>query len=108
MLSPFNADIKSLRATLPAEIFYCAISIFKGLTARRVYKSFGVKGLISPSVETTSKVSAPKKKTISVVHFVWLCIMDYIYAYSAIENVLPLNVTDTPRRFFLPSLLPTL
>jgi hypothetical protein len=43
----FNAWIKSLRATLPAEIFLPGILIFKGLTARRLYKSFGVKGLIS-------------------------------------------------------------
>jgi hypothetical protein len=43
--SHFNAGIKSLRATLPAEIFLLGILIFKGLTARRLYKSFGVKGL---------------------------------------------------------------
>jgi hypothetical protein len=29
-------------------IFLLWILIFKGLTARRLYKSFGVKGLISP------------------------------------------------------------
>jgi hypothetical protein len=43
---PFKAGIKSLRATMPDEIFYFFILIFKGLTARRFYKSFGVKGLI--------------------------------------------------------------
>jgi hypothetical protein len=43
---PFNAGIKSLRATLPADIFLLGILIFKGLTARRLYKSFGVKGLM--------------------------------------------------------------
>jgi hypothetical protein len=45
-LKPFNAGFKSLRATLPAEIFLPGILIFKGLAVRRVYKSFGVKGLI--------------------------------------------------------------
>jgi hypothetical protein len=29
-----------------SRIFLLGISIFKGLTARRLYKSFGVKGLI--------------------------------------------------------------
>jgi hypothetical protein len=38
------AGIKSLRATLPAEIF-TRILIFKGLTARRLYKSFDVRVL---------------------------------------------------------------
>jgi hypothetical protein len=38
--------VKSLRATLPAEIF-TGILIFKGITARRLYKSLGVKGLIA-------------------------------------------------------------
>jgi hypothetical protein len=28
-------------------IFYLGILIFKGLTARRLYKAFGVKGLIN-------------------------------------------------------------
>jgi hypothetical protein len=37
-----NAEIKSLRATLPAEIFLLEILIFKELTARRLGKSFGV------------------------------------------------------------------
>jgi hypothetical protein len=45
-LLTFNAGIKSLRATLPVEIF-TGILIFKGLTARCLYMSFGVKGLIS-------------------------------------------------------------
>jgi hypothetical protein len=48
-----NAGIKSLRATLPAEIF-TGILIFKGLTARCVYKSFGVNGLtpeLNPSAQ---------------------------------------------------------
>jgi hypothetical protein len=30
---------------MPAEIFLLGILIFKGLTVRRIYKSFGVKGL---------------------------------------------------------------
>jgi hypothetical protein len=39
-------EIKSLRATLPDEIvFYLGFCIFKGLTARRLYMSFGVNGL---------------------------------------------------------------
>jgi hypothetical protein len=42
---PFNARIKSLRATLPAEVFLLGIVNSKGLTGRRLYKSFGVKGL---------------------------------------------------------------
>jgi hypothetical protein len=40
-----NVGIKSRRSTLPAEIFLLGILIFKGLTAQRLYKSFGVKGL---------------------------------------------------------------
>jgi hypothetical protein len=44
-LQSFNVLIKSLRATLPAEIFLLRILIFKGLTARHLYKSFGVKVL---------------------------------------------------------------
>jgi hypothetical protein len=43
-LNPFNAGVKSLRATLPAEIFV-GILIFKGLTMRRLYKSFGLQEL---------------------------------------------------------------
>jgi hypothetical protein len=30
---------------MPAEIFLLGILIFKGLTARRLYKSFDIKGL---------------------------------------------------------------
>jgi hypothetical protein len=42
---PLTPGMKSLRATLPAEIFYWGFLTFKGLTARRLYTSFGVKGL---------------------------------------------------------------
>jgi hypothetical protein len=46
-VSPFNVGINSLRATLPAKVFFLpGILIFKVLTTRRLYKSFGVKGLI--------------------------------------------------------------
>jgi hypothetical protein len=38
---------------LPAEIFI-GILIFKGLTARRLYKSFGVKGLTNKCSETSN------------------------------------------------------
>jgi hypothetical protein len=31
-----------------SRIFLLGILIFKGLTARRLYKSFGVKGLMTP------------------------------------------------------------
>jgi hypothetical protein len=41
----FNAGIKSLHAS-PCRDFILDILIFKGVTARRLYKSFGVKGLI--------------------------------------------------------------
>jgi hypothetical protein len=44
-VQPFNAGIRSLRATLPAENFLLGILIFKGLTARRLYEPFGVKGI---------------------------------------------------------------
>jgi hypothetical protein len=47
MTNPFNGGIISSRAKLPAKIFLLGILILNGLTARRVYKSFGVKGLIS-------------------------------------------------------------
>jgi hypothetical protein len=47
LLSPLTPELNPLRATLPAEIFERGILIFKGLTARRLYKSFGVKGLTS-------------------------------------------------------------
>jgi hypothetical protein len=47
MINPFNSGIISPRAKLPVKIFLLGILIFKGLTARRVYKSFGVKWLIS-------------------------------------------------------------
>jgi hypothetical protein len=43
-LDPFNAGIKSLHATLPAAISLLGILTFKGLTARRLYKAFDVKG----------------------------------------------------------------
>jgi hypothetical protein len=39
------AGSNSFRPTLPANIYLLGILIFKGLTARRLYKSFGVKGL---------------------------------------------------------------
>jgi hypothetical protein len=42
---PFNARIKSFRATLPAEIFLLGILMFKGLIARRIYKSLSGKWL---------------------------------------------------------------
>jgi hypothetical protein len=45
-VSPFNAGIKSLRATLPSKVFLLGILIFKVLTTRRLYMSLGVKGLI--------------------------------------------------------------
>jgi hypothetical protein len=38
--------VKSLRATLSAEILLLGIIIFKEHTARRIYESFGVKGLM--------------------------------------------------------------
>jgi hypothetical protein len=44
-INPLTPENKSLRATLPAEIFVQVILIFKELTARRLCKSFGVKGL---------------------------------------------------------------
>jgi hypothetical protein len=37
-----------------SRIFLLGILMFKGLTARRLYKSFGVKGLISIMVKTSS------------------------------------------------------
>jgi hypothetical protein len=43
---PFNAGINSFRATMSTEIFLQEILIIKGLAARRLYKSFDVKGLI--------------------------------------------------------------
>jgi hypothetical protein len=36
-----------------SRIFLLGILIFKGLTARRLYKSFGVKGLIIPLARLT-------------------------------------------------------
>jgi hypothetical protein len=45
-VKPFNPGIKSLPATLPAEIFWWGLLIFKGVTARRLCKSLGVKGLM--------------------------------------------------------------
>jgi hypothetical protein len=52
---PFNAGIKSLCATLPTEISYWRFENFEGLIARRLYKSFGVKGIVwkFPSVYGT-------------------------------------------------------
>jgi hypothetical protein len=44
-LTLLNAAIKFFRATLPAKIFLLEILIFKGITARRPYESFGVKWL---------------------------------------------------------------
>jgi hypothetical protein len=41
--------MKSPCAILPAMIFYLGILIIKGLTVRRLYKSFGITGLIRSS-----------------------------------------------------------
>jgi hypothetical protein len=35
-IKPFGDEIKSIRATLPAEVFILGILIFKWLTARRL------------------------------------------------------------------------
>jgi hypothetical protein len=47
-INPLTPELKnkSLRATLPAEKCLLGILIFKGLIVQRLYKSFGVKGLM--------------------------------------------------------------
>jgi hypothetical protein len=56
---PFNAGIESLQATLPAETFLLGIGIFKGLITRRLYKSFGVKGL-TPELNPSTQRCLPR------------------------------------------------
>jgi hypothetical protein len=66
-VNPFNTGIKSIRAALIAEILLLGILIFKGLTARRLYKSLGVKGLINqrdfPNQHSATRVIMRPKLT---------------------------------------------
>jgi hypothetical protein len=55
----FNAGIKFLSAKLPAEIFLPRIVIFEELTARRLFKSFGVKGL-TPELNPSTQRCLPR------------------------------------------------
>jgi hypothetical protein len=47
---------------LDSRLFLLGILIFKGLTARRLYKSFGVKRLITESTKLSSTLSKHKGK----------------------------------------------
>jgi hypothetical protein len=62
LLLPFNAGIKSLRATLPAQNVLPGILIFKGLGARRLYKSFDVKRINFKSVITCDENSSHEQR----------------------------------------------
>jgi hypothetical protein len=53
----------SLLATLPAEIFFMGISIFKGFNARRLHKSFGVTRLNSHGRITTFRLTTDRVTT---------------------------------------------
>jgi hypothetical protein len=68
-----NTGIKSLRATVPAEIFLLGILIFKGLTARRLYKSFGVKRLIG-SIEVVLRRLILRSEG-WYYHLYWYCVL---------------------------------
>jgi hypothetical protein len=54
--NPLTPELNPSAQTLPAEIFLPGILIFKRLTARRLFKSLGVKGL-------RNFANAPKKSS---------------------------------------------
>jgi hypothetical protein len=52
-----------------SRIFLPGILIFKGLTARHLYKSFGVKGLTRPSKQGINSLPQLSPKNVSYLHF---------------------------------------
>jgi hypothetical protein len=49
-----------------SRIFSLGILIFKGLTVRRLYKSFGVRGLTDPPYQTSRPITAKRFRIIRV------------------------------------------